>query len=111
MRVRIQRAERGPQKWWPLRPQETLTVAAEGGPIRIEACPAFPAGAADTVAFAIAVSVDGVHYAYIAERVGVDPEVTYVQWRLGERERDEFVLPPGSIRSRSIWSGATWKPS
>lgn len=94
-RVRIQRADKGPQKWALLLASEPLTIDATGGPIRLEARAAFPAEAGDSVAFAIAVDLDGIPYEHLAARVGVDSSVAYAGWRLGERKREKFVLLPG----------------
>lgn len=94
---KIQRADKGPQKWWLVLPNDTLNFDAEGGAIiRLEARAVMPRGPADTAAFALGIMVDGVPYAFQTDRAPVDRKIIATgKTVVSERDRKTFMLSPG----------------
>lgn len=98
--ARIQRAEKGPQKWWLVAPNDTLTFEAEGGVLtRLEARGLLMRGSTDTAVFALGILVDGAPYAYQTDRAPIDTEALASGGAVvSERDRKTFTLAPGQHR-------------
>ncbi|MBW3553214.1 MAG: phosphocholine cytidylyltransferase family protein [Gemmatimonadetes bacterium] len=104
--IRVQKPEGGSRRWWVLRPGEMLEVEADGAtPTRLEIRPVL-GSSEDTASFVIAGMLDGEPFRYEAKRSQHDPDVRLpadprldgIPSLLGERERENYMLPEGRHR-------------
>lgn len=94
--VLLQRLERGPQRWWNVELGQSIDVAVRGGlPVRLEARPLLTNDANEDAAYVLELTLDGETFRYEANRSSTDAKVAFEEWEVGERDRDEYVIPEG----------------
>jgi L-glutamine-phosphate cytidylyltransferase len=95
--VRLQKLSGGTQKWWVLKPGETLRFEQIDGAVetRLEARAVLGASQ-DTTLFVLGVSVGGVPYRYETYRAGADSKLQFDTLAVTQRDREKYTLPPGS---------------
>lgn len=86
----------GHQKWWVVSRGDSITARFEdGGPMRVEFRLPLSRMGPDTGRYVVAVSVDGKPHDWEAFTASPDSEATLDGVVVGDRDRLEFVLPPG----------------
>lgn len=84
------------QKWWLVGRDDSVAARVEGGTsIRLEFRLLMPAERADAGRYVVAVSVDGTPHNWDAFTATPDSEAVLPGTLVGDRDRVEFVLPPG----------------
>ena len=113
--VRVQKPAGGSQRWWVLRPGESIEVDADGGvPLRLEWRPILKAST-DTASVVVAATLNGEPFRYEAKRshhdqefrLPVDPRLSGLSPLLGDRDREKYVLPDGAHRLRVQYLAGT----
>jgi len=95
-RVRIQRREKGAQKWWSVDRGGSVQVDVEGpAELRLETRPLMRDGTADEVGYVLELLLDGEPFKYQASHGGPDPDVRLSGRIVGERDREQYAVPPG----------------
>ena len=96
-RVRLERAERGSQKWWVLDRGNSVRFDVEGPlPLRLETRPLMPEGVRGEVGYVVELLLDGAPFKYGASHGMRDPDVFLEGYLVGDRDRDKYTMPPGS---------------
>ncbi|MGH7569230.1 MAG: NTP transferase domain-containing protein [Gemmatimonadales bacterium] len=87
----------GPQRWWVVTRNDSIAVRLDGSaPTRFEFRLLMPPERTDTGRFVVAVSVDGAPHNWDAFTATPDSAAVLPGAVVGDRDRLEFVLPPGS---------------
>ncbi len=96
-RIAIQGSDGGPEGWWMLQPDETLTVDVVGSvPTRVESRALLRDGLEGEDAFyMLETTLDGSPFRYEANRSGADSRTTLEGYTVGTSDSDKFVLPGG----------------
>ncbi|MDP3910463.1 MAG: phosphocholine cytidylyltransferase family protein [Gemmatimonadales bacterium] len=86
----------GTQKWWLLPRGDTIRAEVDGGaPLRVECRLLLPPDPPDRSRYVVAVSVDGAPHEWEAFTATPDTTANIGHSVVGDRDRVQFVLPPG----------------
>jgi len=94
--TRLERRDRGSQKWWSLDRGQSMTVYVEGpAPLRVESRPLVSNRSEGEIGYVIELLLDGRPFRFEASDSSVDPGVALEGYLVGDRDRDEYLLPSG----------------
>lgn len=95
--VAISRVEKGPQRWWRLPPDASLTVEVTGSvSTRVESRALFPMDTeVGDIPYVLEMTLDGEPFRFEANRSSPDGRVSLEGYQVGTRDRDRFVVPEG----------------
>jgi len=86
----------GHQRWWMVTRHDSATVQVEGGRrVRVEFRLLMPPQRADSGRYVVAISADGAPHDWDAFTATPDSVAVFRGAVVGDRDRLEFVLPPG----------------
>lgn len=95
--VAVERVEKGPQRWWRISPEDSLTIEVTGSvATRVESRALFPSDTeVGDIPYVLEMTLDGEPYRFEANRSSPDGDVSLEGYRVGTRDRDRFVAPEG----------------